>query len=154
MKRSPLPPRKTPLRSTTRPARRTRVKPVNRKRKAANLERAHGPVTRREWIKTLACSNCGAVGYSVGAHIKNGGAGRKADARFTIPLCHSRDGIEGCHELQHRVGWSALARLAPAKFREISAATIEEIWQMELRYRAGQRRSKRLDDLLASLGID
>ena len=127
--------RSAPLRSRE-PARGKPMKKVNRKRKAANLERAHGPAERREWIKTLPCANCGIVGYSEGAHIRNGGMSRKADARFTIALCASRVAliggvnfpISGCHYAQHRYGWTYLATLDTPEKREAAAARTEQLW--------------------------
>ena len=137
MKKTPLRSRSAPLRSRE-PARGKPIKKVNRKRKAANLERAHGPAERREWIKTLPCANCGIVGYSEGAHIKNGGMSKKADARFVIPLCGiyivARKGcVIGCHHLQHGFGWGVLTALDTPEKREAAAARTEELWQSHLR---------------------
>ena len=126
MKRSPIKRRSAPHRTTA-------IRTRNRKRKAANLERAHGPAERREWIKTLPCANCGIVGYSEGAHIKNGGMSKKADARFTIPLCGRVVGVIGCHGVQHSFGWSALVELNTPDKREAAAARTEELWQSHLR---------------------
>ena len=125
--------RKTELKRGGAIPRTTRIKGANRKRKAANLERAHGPAERRAWMSTLPCANCGIVGYSEGAHIKNGGMSRKADARFTIPLCTSRyyiGWIVGCHPNQHGVngGWHLLGQLDTPEKREAAAARTEQLW--------------------------
>ena len=134
--------RKTELKRGGAIPRTTRIKGANRKRKAANLERAHGPAARREWIKTLPCANCGIVGYSEGAHIKNGGTGKKAEARFTIPLCGRVVGVIGCHGVQHSFGWSALIELNTPEKREAAAARTEELWQSHLRQTGRARREE------------
>ena len=140
MRKTPLRSRSAPLRSRE-PARGKPIKKVNRKRKAANLERAHGPAERREWIKTLPCANCGIVGYSEGAHIRNGGMSRKADMRFVIPLCGwhgdwtAADSgfLMSCHGAQHAYGWAELPNLDTLVKREVFADGIENLWQSHLR---------------------
>lgn len=147
MKKTPLPPRSAPLRSRE-PARggeikrKTRMKGANRERKAANLERAHGPAERREWIKTLPCANCGIVGYSEGAHIKNGGMSKKADARFIVPLCGQHHDVIGCHATQHIYGWSALWALDCGWLRSLAADRTEAAWQSHIR-QTGRARQER-----------
>ena len=134
-------PRSAPLRPTRKAAlKRSGIKKANRKRKAANLERAHGPAERRAWIKTLPCANCGIVGYSEGAHIKNGGMARKAEASQTIPLCgwhpSAKPGghdLMGCHAAQHGLGWNWLHGLGTPEKREAAAERIENLWQLHLR---------------------
>jgi hypothetical protein len=59
---------------------------VNRARKAANLERAHGPAEFRAWIKTQPCVVCGRTPCDA-AHLRNGGGSRKADVTETVPMC-------------------------------------------------------------------
>ncbi len=130
-----MPARKAPLRSSGPPERRTRVKPKNAKRAKENHERAYGPEERVEWIRTLHCANCDmpAVFWDrkiVSAHIKNAGMSRKADARFTIPLCETRF-RDGCHDIQHgpNGGWHRLPRLDTPEKREAAAARTEKLWQ-------------------------
>lgn len=78
---------------------RSRVKPRNAKRYAANLLRAYGPENRRDWMRNQDCLGCGRAGYSVSAHIVGGGGSRKASYTKTIPLCClSRLGVDGCHQ--------------------------------------------------------
>ncbi len=130
--------RKARLQSSGPPERRTRVKSVNRKRKAANMKRAYGPVERREWVKRQACANCHTtrgIAYGteveiVSAHIVTGGMSRKSEADKTVPLCERKDG-RGCHQIQHGLngGWSALLRLDTPEKREAAAATTEAAWQ-------------------------
>ncbi len=136
--------RRAPLRSSGPPERRTRVKPVNRKRKAANVKRAYGPVERREWMKRQSCFACGLTRgivfgtevEIVSAHIVTGGTGRKADAHLTVPLCEREDG-HGCHQLQHQFGWGYLTHLNTKAKREAAAATTEAAWQAHLHQQTG-----------------
>ena len=55
----------------------------------------------------MPCCACGVVGYSEVAHVGNegAGAGRKADADQTAPLCGPRiirgKVVRGCHRASH-----------------------------------------------------
>lgn len=79
------------------PKRRTPVKRVNRKRKAAEWKRAYGSKERVEWVHRQDCilrsvdSLCQLP--SEAAHVGNGGMGRKTDAYRIVPLCtdHHRE---------------------------------------------------------------
>jgi hypothetical protein len=110
--------RKTALRRS--PIKRKRgVRKRNAKRSAANRERAYGIKTgKRAWVVARSCHFCGAGAPSEPVHAKVDGIGRKADAKYLIPMCTNRQGIqrdafgrlstciaEGCHRWQHRVGW-------------------------------------------------
>ena len=75
----------------------TPLKPRNPKRKAASFARAYGSPERVSWIQRQPCVLCGHT-PSENAHVRTGGTGRKADARWIVPLCHV------CHEHLHRVG--------------------------------------------------
>ena len=77
--------------------RNTPLKPRNPKRKAENFERAYGGEARVLWIQAHPCVACGAKPCH-NAHTKGGGAGRKADARWIVPLCAT------CHDAYHRIG--------------------------------------------------
>lgn len=87
---------------------------------------------RREWMKLGACWHCGRrAGFYrsiVSAHIKNGGASRKADASDTVRLCET-PGKNGCHDAQHQHGWSVLDSLATHDQRIAAAAETEREWQ-------------------------
>lgn len=72
--------KRTPLK------RRTRVKPSNPKRKGKAFARAYGSEARVAWVKNLPCLVCAAT-PSQNAHVRSGGTGRKADARWIVPLC-------------------------------------------------------------------
>lgn len=107
MRKSPLR-RKQGLPAPTKPLSRSSAigfgkprKPLakrNRKRQQRELERAYGPAERREWMKRRPCCHCGVRGWTVSAHVGNGGAGRKSDAADTVPLCSTRMGVLGCHD--------------------------------------------------------
>lgn len=83
--------------------RRTRPKAVNRKRKASNFVRAYGSRLRVEWVKGLPCVVPSAIhgGEIENAHTQNGGAGRKADARYVVPMCRDH------HRYLHQHGQEA-----------------------------------------------
>lgn len=98
MRKTPLPRRRAPLRSPGTPARKTRVRSSNPKKKAANWLRAFESVERVNWIAGQLCCACQYARNCENHHVKNGGRGRKADARFIVPLCFD------CHEMLHRIG--------------------------------------------------
>lgn len=84
-------------------ARRKRLNPVNRERRAAELLRTYGPPERRAWVRYQRCIVCGLRGCD-NAHITTDGMGRKADHTRIVPLCR-RD-----HEELHALGrarWEA-----------------------------------------------
>lgn len=84
MKRSPI-------------ARTTPMKRTNPAHKAENHARAYGSVERIEWVQRQPCVCC-TGGPCQNAHIKTGGTGRKADARWIAPLCPT------CHADFHQNG--------------------------------------------------
>lgn len=125
MKRSAIL-RKTPL------ARQTPMRTANRKRKAANSARAYGPKARREWLLARPCLVCGIVGYTQQAHTQNGGKGRKADAKHTIPLCGPHPDangtlVAGCHAKYE--GRRARFDLDMGFTMDHGAAAINAAWQ-------------------------
>jgi hypothetical protein len=116
-------------------ARRTRVRKINRARKAKNSARAYGPAARREWLLARPCIVCGIEGYTEQAHTRTGGTGRKADASTLIALCGQRlrripgnCGLdEGCHAELHRVGRSSFEKIHGVNLDVLAAAT-EKAW--------------------------
>jgi hypothetical protein len=60
-------------------------------------------------------------------HIKTGGKGRKADARFIIPLCHE------CHEELHFMGARTFSITVGINLEKAAAVT-EAAW---LSYQSG-----------------
>jgi hypothetical protein len=79
-------------------ARHTRVKRVNRKRKASEFARCYHSRARVRFVKALPCVVCAAIspfiarvmaGRSENAHTVIDGAGRKAGYETIVPLCHS-----------------------------------------------------------------
>ena len=74
----------SPLRRT--PLKRGKpVNRVNRARRASEFARCYGSVERVEWVKREP-SAASDKRPCVNAHIRNGGAGRKADYRYIVPL--------------------------------------------------------------------
>jgi hypothetical protein len=67
------------------------------------------------------------IGNSENAHIKSGGKGRKADARFIIPLCHE------CHEELHFMGARTFSMTVGINLEKAAAVT-EAAW---LSYQSG-----------------
>lgn len=75
----------------------TPLKRENRPRKAENHLRAYGGPERIAWIQRQPSVVSGAI-PCVNAHVKTGGAGRKADARWIVPLTDAE------HQELHRIG--------------------------------------------------
>lgn len=116
------------MKRTASPLRKTRVRPVNRKRRAKERLRAYGPPARRAWVASLPCGVhpvwhglCDA-GPRDNAHIESGGAGRKADSDTVIPLCRRH------HETLHRVGRVSFERRYGVDLAALAAAT-ELAWR-------------------------
>lgn len=92
--------KETPLRPglprRTAPLKRSRIK--RRPKSKATMERTHGTVEHREWIKRQPCVVCGRT-PSDAAHLKSGGTGRKDDVERTVPMCSNvvPAGYEGHH---------------------------------------------------------
>jgi hypothetical protein len=79
---------------------RKRQKPVAKVNPARKRERFvsdFGGSAYNELLKSLPCAVCGVTGFSVAAHLTARGAGGKADDQ--VPLCRSRFGTNGCHDL-------------------------------------------------------
>lgn len=78
--------------------------PIRRKkRSAAEFQRAYGGVDRLAWLHGLFCLVCETTPCEA-AHVGSGGMGRKADAEFTVPLCHRH------HMELHAVGIKTFAQ--------------------------------------------
>src|SRR5207237_1784408 len=90
--------RKTPMKRSA-PMKRTRIRP--KKRSQESDERIYSSVERAEFVESLPCCGCDVEGWSVNAHVGTEGKGlsRKANADQIAPLCSSRIGAVGCHEL-------------------------------------------------------
>ena len=72
-----------------------------KKRKPSEFARIYGSKERVEFIKSLPCAACLAVGFSQNAHLLgNGGAGRKKSYTTVGPLCG------GCHEQYDEHRWA------------------------------------------------
>ena len=111
MKRSPL-------------KRKTRLRPVNAQRRKAAWIRAYGGKRRIAFVKSLPCivqaGDC--AGPIDVAHTKVGGMSRKADARFTVPLCRRH------HRALHTVGRETFETTYAVNL-EAAAALTELQWQ-------------------------
>lgn len=103
--------------------------------------RSYGGKARVEWMKTLPCVACGVVGFSQNAHIKTGGAGRKSDARFCVPLCGPQSMFQWkSHVFPAYIGCHASFEEHRAEFRETypvldlsaEALRIDALWTEHL----------------------
>ena len=73
----------------------------------------------RRWVASMPCIRCGVPGLSQAAHPNQGrGLGQKADDDLCFPLCSSRPGVVGCHEIHD----------------QLRGMTLEERRQRELDY--------------------
>ena len=101
MKRSPMPPRKKPMKRTGSLKRTGRIKP--KKRTKAEAERIYGPDAFQAWMRAKPCDTCGRRGQIELAHSRTGGMGRKAGYETLNALCAP------CHAEQHAVGIATFA---------------------------------------------
>jgi hypothetical protein len=110
--------KKTPLR---RKKATKRQKPMAKKsRKPKETARVYGGHRRVEWVNGLGCLIC-LRGPCENAHVKSGGVGRKADAKWIVPLCrdHHAEHHRGARTFEAKYGVSLLK----------AAAQIESLWQ-------------------------
>lgn len=95
------------------------IRKKNPERVRKNFLRAYGDKDRVLWIRAQDCLVCGVSDCTENAHVapkrEAGGTGRKADAKWNIPLCgpmvrylsvyYARhDGKKGCHTELHQIG--------------------------------------------------
>lgn len=145
VKRSPMKPRTSPLRSGGRPKKvpftalqqvgfaTMRANMKKRKpRKASETTRAHGSPEFRSWMKTQPCIVCGRT-PSDAAHITNGGMSRKDDVSGTVPLCSDdvRTGYSG-HHSEYDGGKRSFRERYPVDLRA-EAARIQTLWEARCR---------------------
>lgn len=112
--------RRTSLPRSTRPIRKTRLKP--KARSAAEFRRIYGSRARVSWVKSLHClvSWCREQ-PSENHHIENGGTGRKADFDKIVPMCLMH------HDQYHDIGRESFERVYHLDLR-IQAAETERLW--------------------------
>lgn len=104
--------------------------PKKRRRSASEFKRIYGSKARVEWVKSLPCVCdtilCGTEANPIeNAHVKNGGAGRKADAKWIVPMCR------GHHRGYHTIG-AEWFRKTHRLDLSAAAARTEQAWQSEL----------------------
>lgn len=130
MKRSPMKPRTRPLRSTT------RVKPVNRARRTREWIRAYGSIERVNFVAGRDCCACAYGKHCENHHVRTGGKGRKADARWIAPLCWV------CHRELHTIGRTAFEAYYGITLDDCAAAT-EAAWVLHQHTRNERKQSPR-----------
>lgn len=90
--------RKAWLARSTKPLKRGgKPKAVNRKRKASEFVRCYGGRARVSWIARQWCVISG-EGPCENVHVRGDGMGRKADARWIVPM------VSRLHRELHRIG--------------------------------------------------
>lgn len=96
--------RRIQLRSTSRLARKTRLAPVNRARRAKSYARNFGP--RADAVRAMPCLVAGCRLPTVAAHARaRGMGGAKGDARELVPLCQPHHLEAGEHRTSQRAAF-------------------------------------------------
>ena len=114
--------RRTELKRNAMKPRKTRVKARNPKRKRSEFQRAFGGAARVLWVQSQLSV---VSGYRpcVCAHVRTGGAGRRADAKWIVPLTDAE------HRELHQIGKDSFE----AKYGvdlEAAAKATDEAWQL------------------------
>lgn len=101
------------------------------KRHAENQLRAFGGSERTEWIKAQPCVVRYCHRPSENAHVapksEAGGAGRKADARWIVPMCRQHHRVE-----LHHIGRETFEKIYGIDLTAAAGRT-EARWQNHLR---------------------
>jgi hypothetical protein len=122
--------KRTPL------VRKTRIPPVNRKRRVSKFARTYHSKARVRFVKSLPCAACGIVGYSENAHVLgNDGMSRKGHYTTIAPLCRTfvRSGRhQSCHSW-FDIFPKSFATAHPSFNPARAAAETEQAWQAFLR---------------------
>ncbi len=128
--RRPLPRSTTPIARSGRPNRK------NRKRSAENFDRSYGDYAA--WIRSLPCLITGRTTGIEASHVRTGGMGRRADARWLVPLAGPYttypvvDGLtrfvneEGPHRELHRIGQRSFEQRHSVDLRSVAARLYAE----------------------------
>ena len=111
-------------------------RPKPKRRSKADRERIYGTDEHIAFVKSLPCGACGWIGASEFAHVKTGGMGRKADARYGAPLCGPHPihafglagMVEGCHRMLHRLGVKTFEKDFAISLAALAEET-EAAWQ-------------------------
>lgn len=103
---------------------------VNRARKAREFARVYESEARVLWVQSLPCVVTG-LGPCENAHIRGGGAGRKADSGYIVPL------LPALHRTLHSLGKLEFERLFAINLTELATAT-EDAWAATLTARSTQ----------------
>lgn len=108
---------------TTRLLSSSRIRPRNDKRRKSEFARAYHSEERVLWVQALPSVVSGET-PCVNAHVRNGGAGRKADYRWIVPLTDQE------HQNYHVVGKRFFEKWAKVDL-DAAAADVERRWQQE-----------------------
>ena len=115
-----------PLKRSAAPKRSKGVRKRNPERRASEFARCYGSEARVAAMKMRPCDACGwppdMIAYNDCAHVKGGGAGRKAGWQETLTLCRF------CHRKFHEVGSvQAFDRAMGTDLRAVAARLAVEI---------------------------
>ena len=98
------------------------------------FERAHGGTERLAWTQAQPCIICGSTVGVQSVHVKGGGMGRKADAKWTIPACFTcHQGNGGMHsgqktfEKTHNIDLHHWAQVIDARWEQHYAILHPEV---------------------------
>ena len=128
-RRTPMPPRKKPMKRTGSLKRTGRIKP-NAKRKAKTFARVFGSEARVRFVKALPCAVPGCrrrdiQNAHVGSHV-DAGTGRRGDADTVAPLCepHHKQQESRTGAFEDEIG-------VPRGFLMERAAQVDAAWRSE-----------------------
>ena len=95
----------------------------NKERQEREFLRCYGSEERVEWVNSFGCVICGThMTRRENVHVRGGGAGRKADARFIVPMCRPH------HRELHREGVDTFSASYSIDL-EATADQFEARWQ-------------------------
>lgn len=111
--------RNKPLRGTPKPCcgrslcscgeppklKRTPIRPAPKAKREERFARNYGSKEYVAFLHSFPCGACGVSGWTEAAHTETGGMGMKAGPETLVPLCGTRHGIEGCHQIYDTHPW-------------------------------------------------
>ena len=98
------------------PIKRTAVKKVNPERRKREWKRAYGSPSRVQWIAWQPSIVSG-LRPCENAHVRNGGMGRKADARWIVPLTAAE------HRELHKIGVATFSKTYDVDLEALAIST-------------------------------
>lgn len=118
MKRTPMAPARAEIPRTP-----MKTRPKSAAVQAAKFKRVYGSEDRAEWVRGQPCVACGKSPCH-NAHVKTGGTSRKADAKWTVPLCTPCH--DECHhgqqsfEVKYKIDLGFQAQIVDARWEAVT----------------------------------